>query len=56
MPKKGKIEIEQSEIEEVDMKKSLPTVPGDKTICLSIADEKEYAKLIKQTKEQSFPK
>jgi hypothetical protein len=48
--KKGKIEIEQSEIGEVDMKKSVPTVPGDKTICLTIADEKEYAKLIKQTK------
>ena len=48
--KKGKIEIEQSEIGEVDMKKTLPTVPGDKTICLPIADEKEYTKLIKQTK------
>jgi hypothetical protein len=48
--KKEKIEIKQSEIGEVEMSKSLPTVPGDKTICLPIADEKEYGTLIKQTK------
>jgi hypothetical protein len=40
----------QSEKEEVDMSKSLPTIPGDKTICLPIADEKEYSTLVKQTK------
>ena len=50
LKKKGKIEIEESEIREVEMKKSIPTVPGDKTICFPVADEKEYDKLIKQTK------
>ena len=32
------------------MSKSPPTVPGDKTICLPIADEKEYGSLVKNTK------
>jgi hypothetical protein len=37
-------------MKEVDMSKLPPTIPGDKTICLPIADEKEYATLVKQTK------
>lgn len=32
------------------MSKSPPTTPGDKTICLPIGEEKEYATLVKQTK------
>jgi len=32
------------------MSKLPPTIQGDKTICLPIADEKEYATLVKQTK------
>lgn len=32
------------------MSKRVPTVPGEKTICLIITDEKEYATLVKQTK------
>jgi hypothetical protein len=32
------------------MKKSIPTVLGDKKSCLTVADEKEYGKLVKQTK------
>ena len=32
------------------MSKSPPTVPGDNTICLPIADEKEYGSLVKNTK------
>jgi len=40
----------QSEMEEVDMNKSPATIPGDKTICLPITNEKEYATLVKQTK------
>jgi hypothetical protein len=32
------------------MSKSPPTIPGDKTICLPIADEKENSTLVKQTK------
>ena len=41
LKKKGKIEIEESEIREVDMKKSIPTVPKDKTICFPVVDDKE---------------
>jgi hypothetical protein len=37
-------------MKEVDMSKLPPTIQGDKTICLPIADEKEYATLVKQTK------
>lgn len=40
----------QSEMEEVDMSKSPATIPGDKTICLPITNEKEYATMVKQTK------
>ena len=32
------------------MSKLPVTIPGDKTICLPVADEKEYATLVKQTK------
>ena len=48
--KTGKIEIEKLDIGELDMKKSIPTVLGDKKSCLTVADEKEYGKLVKQTK------
>jgi hypothetical protein len=44
------IEIEESEIREVDVKKSITTVPGDKTICFPVVDDKEYIKLVKNTK------
>ena len=50
LKQKGEIEIEESEIREVDVKKSITTVPGDKTICFPVVDDKEYIKLVKNTK------
>jgi len=41
LKQKGEIEIEESEIREVDVKKSIATVPGDKTICFPVVDDKE---------------
>ena len=50
LKQKGEIEIEESEIREVDVKKSIATVPGDKTICFPVVDDKEYVKLVNNTK------